>query len=127
MQPGGAHLQAIRSRAHRNVLSAQPDGRLETRPGVGGDWEKFKIEPVGPGRVAIRSCHGWYLSAQPDGRIDKRPSAGGDWEHFSLQQNGDGSVSFRSWHGKFLCDEGSVVVWNRDAVGDWEKFDLVPA
>ena len=116
----------LRCRAHNNFLSAQPDGRFETRPSAGGDWEKFILENVGYEQVAIRTSHGWYVSAQPDGRIEKRPSAGGDWEKFYVQRNADGTSSFRSCHGKYLCDEGSSGIWNRDVAGPWEQFEIVP-
>ena len=116
----------IRSPSHNVFVSAQPDGRLETRPTLGGDWEKFKIEALGDGNhVAIKSVHGYVLSAQPDGRIEKRPSAGGDWEKFGLIPNADGSFSLRSCHGKYLCNDGAGFVWNRDAAGPWESFDII--
>ena len=117
---------AIKNRGHHNVLSVQPDGHIQTRPTVGGDWEKFSIISAGPGLVSLRSSHGWYLCAQPDGGIQTRRDVDGDGQRFSIVNNADGTVAFHSPFGKYLSDEGSRLVWNRDAVGDWESFDIVP-
>ena len=119
----------IRSPAHNVFISAQPDGSLQTRPSLGGDWEKFKIEGLGGGHVAIRSAHGYVLSVQPDGRIEKRPGVGGAWEKVTIVKNADGSVAFRSAHGTFLCSDAAApggFIWNRPAVGPWESFHLIP-
>ena len=60
LEAAGPHCFAIRS-CHGYVLSAQPDGRIERRPGIGGDWEKFTLQRSGDGSVSFRSEHGAYL------------------------------------------------------------------
>ena len=50
---------------------------------------------------------------------------GAKGEGFGLAEGRDRFV-FKSHHGKWLCAEDSKLVANRDEVGPWEKFTLVP-
>ncbi|MEU8391680.1 glycoside hydrolase family 95-like protein [Micromonospora sp. NPDC048843] len=55
--------------------------------------------------------------------------ATGSWETFALVRNTDGSVSLRATvNNRYVVAENGgaeALVANRDAIGPWEKFDLV--
>jgi len=70
-------------RCHGVYLSAQPDGRIETRTWVRG-WEQWQLVLLAGG-VAFKSAHGRYLVAEGGGggAVHANREALGPWETFT--------------------------------------------
>ena len=50
-------------------LSASPDKKLSLNYNK-GDWEKWRLIPVGNDKFEIQSWHGTYLKSNPNGEIE---------------------------------------------------------
>jgi hypothetical protein len=88
--------------------------------------------------LQLRSAHGTYVVAESDGRLLANRTAAGAWEQFiviragatthdSLLSYGD-VIALKSAHGKYVVAESSGDAnANRDAIGDYEKWQIIRA
>ena len=94
--------------------------RVEAR-----EWEWFRRIDHGAGKISLQSIGGWFLCAENGGGREVTVSrrAASDWETFTQVSHPDGRVSFRAHNDQWVCVEhGGIVVANRDACDEWEKF-----
>lgn len=89
--------------------------------------ERFKIEDIGAGKVAIMSDDNSYLRASNGGGSSiwfDRDSIG-DHEKWTPVQLSDGKWAFKCANGNYLVAEnggGGPLNCNRTSVGSWERF-----
>jgi hypothetical protein len=96
-------------------------------------WERYRLEPLDDGTVAIQSVASgsWparYLCADQGGggAVNANREVAGAWEGWRLHDCGNGRVSIETREGGwYLCADqggGGSVDANRTAVGPWETF-----
>lgn len=95
---------------------------------VASTWERWTIEDLGAGLVALRGTDGRYLCAEAAGTkplIANRTEAL-SWETFRLIANTDGSVSLLATvNNRYVTAEAAgsqPLIANRTAIGPWERF-----
>lgn len=94
-------------------------------------WERFSIESVGGGRVAIKGNNGSYFSSE-DGlkpmRCNRKKAEA--WEEFTLEPLGGDLYAIKGNNGAYVShNNGSVegLTCNKSIVGDQEKFIIKDA
>ena len=124
-------------------LSAEVNGRYVVAESAGADpliadraacgpWERFTIEPLDGGAVALRAdANGLYVAVRDDGSLlasDAQPSARA---RFAWEDQPDGAVCLRSEHAdRYVAAESAgadPLVANRTACRGWERFTSTPA
>lgn len=91
LEPVAGNVVALR--CHGVYLSAQPDGRVETRTWV-RSWEQWRVVPASGG-IGLVSVHGRYLVAEGGGggEVFANREALGPWETFTPSElHDDGPV-----------------------------------
>jgi len=110
---------------HGVPATADPNGGIHWNAKEVNAWEKFTVEDVGDGKVAIRSAHGKYLSAEPGRFIWDREHVGA-WEQFSLFVGLGNKVRiFSDAHGpRYVCATLDGKTEIREHGGPWETFSV---
>jgi hypothetical protein len=99
-----------------------------------GEYEIFTLIPRGPeqGRGAIRTSGGYFLSATGGGgstlNANKAFIGSTLEEIFEIIPLYPESIAIRTQNGHYLVAEepSNLLLANRLAIGDWERFTIVP-
>jgi len=100
-----------------------------------GDWEYFTQITNADGTVAFQAANGQYWCADSDKDEYILANRGyiGAWESFAIVAQNGGEVAIRTHTGKYIAaDHGLLdkhrgqLVGNRESIGDWELFTIIP-
>lgn len=126
--PAPSGKMAIFNKYHNRYLSGTHTGCAEQKE-IRSAGELFNIEYLDAGKVAIKSCYGFYLSAQPKGSLEFNRTNLDIWEIFEMKGDEKG-FSLLGHHGKYVCFEagglfgGRRVTCNRAKPRAWEIFEF---
>jgi hypothetical protein len=120
------HQVSLKAHDGQHYLCAELDGRVVANRQEDGPWERWTVEAMHGGQVALKSAHGRYLCAELDGTVVADREKAGIWETWAVVPT-PGGVGLRSHHGGFLVAEdggGGAVLANRhyETPGPWETF-----
>uniref|UniRef100_A0A914Z507 Uncharacterized protein n=1 Tax=Panagrolaimus superbus TaxID=310955 RepID=A0A914Z507_9BILA len=90
------------------------------------EWEKFIIEDVGNGKIALKSMNKYVSSENGNGAITCNRRHADAWEYFDMINNDDGSVAFKGNNGKYITSENGKkdIACYIDVMKGWEKFHI---
>jgi hypothetical protein len=128
-------IRTVALRAHSgNYVSAVNGGGdllLANKDNV-GEFEVFSLIPMGiqEGNIAIRTYRGYFFSAPGGGGASLNASKTyiGPDELFQIIPLYPESIAIRTRNGHYVVAEepSNLLRTNRLAIGDWERFDIVP-
>lgn len=93
-------------------------------------WERFTIEDLGNGQVALVTPKNLYVSADETIGMEliANRKTRGPWETFTLESV-DGGVALKAWNGRYVSADqsrGGLLVADREKRGPWETFKVEP-
>jgi beta-glucosidase len=128
---GPAPVVSFRAHANGRLVTAENAGAaalIANRDAV-GPWEQFDEIDLGGGTIALRAhANNRYVTAAPGASLIANATTAGAQQTFRLVRNGDGSVSLIAANGSYVCAENAgaaALIANRQAIGQWEEFDLI--
>ncbi|MEU8821738.1 GDSL-type esterase/lipase family protein [Actinoplanes sp. NPDC048796] len=124
---------ALRSRENKKIVAAEAGGEqplIANRDPI-GPWEQFDRIPQADGTSALRAhANNKYVTASEKKPLIASATTVGAEQRFTFVANADGSVSLRSAAtGRYVAAEAAgaqPLIADRDAIGPWELFDLLP-
>ncbi len=125
---------ALRSRHNSKIVSADAAGEqplIANRDAV-GPWEEFDRVPQADGTYVLRAhANGKYVTASATQPLVASATTAGIEQRFRFLANADGSVSLQSVaNGRYVAAEdggAQPLIANRDGIGPWELFDVLPS
>lgn len=77
--------------------------------------------------VALKASSGHYVAAEDFGPVNVNRAEALGWETWALVPLGGATYALRSYHGHYLgyTNSSTNAVQNANAIGPWEKFELV--
>jgi hypothetical protein len=129
------HIRTIALRAHSgkyvSAVNGGGDLLLANKDEVGA-FEIFSLIPVGlqEGNIVIRTSNGYFFSAPEGGGTSLRADKTyiGSDELFQIIALYPESIGIRTRNGHYVVAEepSGLLRSNRLAIGDWERFTIVP-
>jgi lysophospholipase L1-like esterase len=123
----------LRSRQNSKIVTAEAGGQqplIANRDAV-GPWEAFDRIPQADGTYALRAhANGKFVTASTTQPLIADATTVGTEQRFRFVANADGSVSMQSVAGSryVSAEDGGAqpLIANRESIGPWELFDLLP-
>ncbi len=93
-------------------------------------WERFTIEDLGGGKVALLTPKNLYVTADETIGMEliANRNSRGPWETFTLESV-DGGIALKAWNGRYVSADqsrGGLLVADREKRGPWETFKVEP-
>lgn len=118
--------KVILKSTHGKYMVAELAGGIFANRDWADNWEKFDLEDLGNGTVALRTYHKKFITVDMLGNlIATSPSITPDAK-LRIERNHDGSIAILTAYNRYFCAEPSgLMIANRKDHSSWEHFEVV--